>query len=151
MTYPVELAAGRSSTRRSHDVRTGTDAVFRTRRRGPTAARAARPLQRHVCDGSEERIGDDVRLGRQRVDVERRLRRRLGLRRLDATAVVLVVFFALLITALVLAVRYLGGGGGHRGSGQARAAEDVLAERFARGEIDDEEFRKRVTLLREHR
>lgn len=67
------------------------------------------------------------------------------------TAVVLVVFFALLITAVVLAVRYLGGGGGHRGSGQARAVEDVLAERFARGEIDDEEFRKRVTLLREHR
>lgn len=67
------------------------------------------------------------------------------------TAVVLVVFFALLITAVVVAVRYLGGGGGHRGSAQARGAEDVLAERFARGEIDDEEYRKRVTLLREHR
>ena len=67
------------------------------------------------------------------------------------TAVVLVVFFALLITAGVWAVRYLGGGGGHRSSASGRGAEDVLAERFARGEIDDEEFRTRVTLLREHR
>lgn len=67
------------------------------------------------------------------------------------TAVVLVVLFAVLITAVVVAVRYVGGGGGHRGAAQGRAAEDVLAERFARGEIDDDEFRKRVTLLREHR
>ncbi|KLO30768.1 hypothetical protein ABW17_29205 [Mycobacterium nebraskense] len=69
-------------------------------------------------------------------------------------AVVLVVVVALLITAVVVAVRYLGGGGGGgRDSVQARvrAAEDVLAERFARGEIDDDEYRKRVALLREYR
>jgi putative membrane protein len=27
----------------------------------------------------------------------------------------------------------------------------VLAERFARGEIDDDEYRQRMTTLREHR
>ena len=110
------------------------------------------PASSVTCvEDSEERIGDDVRLGRQRVDVIGGYGGGWGCGGWIVTAVVLVVFFALLITALVLAVRYLGGGGGHRGSGQARAAEDVLAERFARGEIDDEEFRKRVTLLREHR
>ncbi|MGB8503848.1 MAG: SHOCT domain-containing protein [Mycobacterium sp.] len=67
------------------------------------------------------------------------------------TAIVLVVFFAVLITAVVVAARSLTGG--HRGPGghQVRGAEDVLAERFARGEIDADEYRQRVTLLREHR
>jgi len=58
------------------------------------------------------------------------------------------------ITAIVLAVRYLTGGGGHRGEGspqQARGAKDVLAERFARGEIDEDEYRRRMTALQEHR
>jgi putative membrane protein len=68
------------------------------------------------------------------------------------TAVVLVVVFALVITAVVVAVRYLSGG--HHGAGgstRPRGAEEVLAERFARGEIDEEQFRRRVTALREHR
>jgi len=70
------------------------------------------------------------------------------------TAVVLVVLFALVITAIVLAIRYLGGGGGHRGRGspqQARGAEEVLGERFARGEIDEDEYRRRMSALQEHR
>ena len=70
------------------------------------------------------------------------------------TAVVLVVLFALVITAIVLAVRYLSGGSGHRGPGsaqQARGAEEVLGERFARGEIDEDEYRRRMTTLQEHR
>ena len=29
--------------------------------------------------------------------------------------------------------------------------EDVLAGRFARGEVDEDEYRQRITLLREHR
>ena len=69
-------------------------------------------------------------------------------------AVVLVVLFALVITAIVLAIRYFSGGGGHRGPGspqQARGAEDVLGERFARGEIDEDEYRRRMTTLQEHR
>src|SRR5882757_5992310 len=35
--------------------------------------------------------------------------------------------------------------------GSACAAEDVLAERFARGDIDEDEYRRRMTALRELR
>ena len=68
------------------------------------------------------------------------------------TAVIAVLFFALLITAIVLTGRYFGGG--HRGmedSSHTRTAEGLLAERLARGEIDGDEFRQRMTALREHR
>ncbi|BBX84253.1 hypothetical protein MAUB_63570 (plasmid) [Mycolicibacterium aubagnense] len=69
------------------------------------------------------------------------------------TAVVAVLFFAVLITAIVAAVRYLSGT--HHGAAGAapgaRTAEDMLAERLARGEIDDTEYRQRMTALREHR
>jgi putative membrane protein len=67
--------------------------------------------------------------------------------------VVMVVFWAVVITLVVLAVRYLAADRGRPAppaSAQSRA-EDMLAERFARGEIDDEEYRRRLTLLREHR
>ena len=70
---------------------------------------------------------------------------------------VMVAFWALVITAVVLAIRYLAGGGSHHnrvGGGSAPAGsrvEDVLAERYARGEIDDDEDRRRLTLIREHR
>jgi putative membrane protein len=67
---------------------------------------------------------------------------------------VMVLFWAVVITAIVLAIRYLTGGGGQRNAanfGSARAAEDVSAERFARGEIDEDDYRRRVTTLREHR
>jgi putative membrane protein len=67
---------------------------------------------------------------------------------------VMIVFWAAVITAVVLAVRSVAGSrrpGASRGpSGPARA-EDLLAERFARGEIDDDEYRQRLTLLRENR
>lgn len=89
-------------------------------------------------------------LGRQWLDVERRIRR-LGMARLVLTAVAAVVFVALVIAAVILVVRYVSGG--HREPGSAeiqRGPEGVLADRYARGEIDDEEFRRRVTLLREH-
>lgn len=66
---------------------------------------------------------------------------------------VMVLFWALVITAMVLAIRYLTGGShpNQASPSSARAAEDVLAERFARGEIDDDEYRQRMTTLREHR
>ena len=68
-------------------------------------------------------------------------------------SLVMVVFWALVITAIVLAIRYLTGGSDPNqvSPSSARAAEDVLAERFARGEIDDDEYRQRMTTLREHR
>lgn len=69
------------------------------------------------------------------------------------TALLLTVFFAVVITGIVVAMRYLrpdGSGAATRPTTTA-AAEDVLAHRFARGEIDETEFRQRITALKEHR
>lgn len=60
-----------------------------------------------------------------------------------AMTVTWVAFWALIIWAVVTVVRSLG-------SGPSRRADEILAERFARGEIDEEEYRRRRELLREH-
>ena len=69
-------------------------------------------------------------------------------------AVVMVLFWGGVITAIVLAIRYVGGSSNVAASppsyGPSRP-EDVLAERFARGEIDVDEYRRRVKVLQEHR
>lgn len=57
---------------------------------------------------------------------------------------VMVIIILLVVAVTVLLVRHFSDGG--RSSN--RGAEDVLAERFARGEIDEEEFRKRRDALR---
>jgi putative membrane protein len=66
--------------------------------------------------------------------------------------VVMVLFWAALITAVILAIRYLAGSRDTAASptalGRSRA-EDVLAERFASGEIDNDEYRQRLGQLRE--
>ncbi|MFF3875207.1 hypothetical protein [Streptomyces sp. NPDC001978] len=78
-----------------------------------------------------------------------------------AMAIFPVLFLVLVIGGVVVLVRYLTGsrhvhqGGpppfpGEPGWGSKRA-EDLLAERFARGEIDEDEYKRRLTLLREHR
>lgn len=68
--------------------------------------------------------------------------------------VLMMLFWAAVITAVVLAIGHLAGprhtSAHPPGPGPARA-EDLLAERFARGEIDEDEYRRRMTLLREHR
>ncbi|MGY5080896.1 SHOCT domain-containing protein [Streptomyces nigrescens] len=76
-------------------------------------------------------------------------------------AVVMVLFWALIIAGVLALVHYLTIG--HHGrpgssppsSGESgapgRRAEELLAERFARGEIDEDEYKRRITLLREHR
>jgi putative membrane protein len=66
----------------------------------------------------------------------------------------MVAFWALVITAIVLVIRYVTTSRGPAASpasipGQVRA-EDVLAQRFARGEIDENEYRQRLASLREH-
>jgi putative membrane protein len=69
-------------------------------------------------------------------------------------ALVMVLFWGGLITAIVLAIRGLSGGGSPQnraGSWVSPPADDVLAARFARGEIDEDEYRRRITALREHR
>ncbi len=67
-------------------------------------------------------------------------------------------FWALVVVAVVFLIRYFSRSGEHRppgpGSygpppGAARdSAEQVLAERYARGEIDAEEYRRRLATLR---
>jgi putative membrane protein len=66
---------------------------------------------------------------------------------------VMIVFWAVVITAIVVGVRYFAGGMSHHShaTSQANRAEDVLAERFARGDIDEDEFRRRMTALRDHK
>ncbi|MGW0632941.1 SHOCT domain-containing protein [Streptomyces sp. NPDC002758] len=78
-----------------------------------------------------------------------------------AMAIFPVLFLVLVIAGVVVLVRYLTGSRhGHQGgpfpfSGEpgwgSKRAEDLLAERFARGEIDEDEYKRRLTLLREHR
>jgi putative membrane protein len=72
-------------------------------------------------------------------------------------AVMMAVFWGLVIAGVVALVRYTGGphragrpdeSGVPPGAGRA---EDVLAERFARGEIDEDEYRRRLAVLRERR
>jgi putative membrane protein len=65
----------------------------------------------------------------------------------------IVLFWGAIITALVLLVRSLGAGNrrydGHTTGGSV--AEHLLAERFARGEIDESEYTARLTVLRHGR
>ncbi|GAA2800310.1 SHOCT domain-containing protein [Mycolicibacterium pallens] len=70
-------------------------------------------------------------------------------------SVLMLLLVVAVVVAIVFAVRYLAGGASlhHRGSSgpEGMPAEDRLADRFARGEIDGDEFRQRMALLREHR
>ena len=54
----------------------------------------------------------------------------------------MLAWFALMIAVIVLLVRWLGGGNGGR-SATTRTARDILDERYARGEIDREEYVQR--------
>ncbi len=68
--------------------------------------------------------------------------------------VVMVLLSAILITAVVLAVRHLAGSDAQRNradsGASSRPEKNALAQRFARGDIDEDEYRLRMTLLREH-
>jgi putative membrane protein len=57
-----------------------------------------------------------------------------------------MLFWALVIVGVVAWVRYLGRN--DRGS-DAPTPEELLAERFARGEIDEDEYRHRLDVLTE--
>ncbi len=58
-----------------------------------------------------------------------------------------LLFIAAIAIAVVLVVRALGGGGPAARGGAARSALDILDERFARGEIDSEEYEERKKAL----
>ena len=58
----------------------------------------------------------------------------------------MVLFWALIIFGLIAVVRYLQAAGGR--APEVRATpEELLAERFARGEIDEQEYRRRLDTL----
>lgn len=54
----------------------------------------------------------------------------------------MIVWLAALVAIIVALVRWLGGTGGGAGR-SARSARDILDERYARGEIDREEYMRR--------
>ena len=63
----------------------------------------------------------------------------------------MVVFWGLVITGIVLLVRYLGQAGQRTDQPPPmRTPEQVLAVRFAHGEIDETEYQNRLAVLREH-
>jgi putative membrane protein len=63
------------------------------------------------------------------------------------------LLWALVITAVVLVVRHLVSLGGANASPTTGAPreEGLLAERYARGEIDDGDYQQRMTVLRQNR
>ena len=64
--------------------------------------------------------------------------------------IMMVPLVALIVALVVLIVRRLGGaGGGATQVAKPTAAQDILEERFARGEIDQEEFETRRQMLRD--
>ncbi|MCP2167593.1 SHOCT domain-containing protein [Goodfellowiella coeruleoviolacea] len=59
-----------------------------------------------------------------------------------------VVFWGLVILSIIALIRYLTSASARAHRGAAGAAEQVLAERFARGEIDEDEYHRRLDTLR---
>jgi putative membrane protein len=59
-----------------------------------------------------------------------------------------LLFWAVLITVGVLLYRTLGRGSDRPHPPVGASPEQLLAERFARGEIDEEEYRRRLAVLR---
>ncbi|WP_328946992.1 SHOCT domain-containing protein [Streptomyces sp. NBC_00250] len=61
----------------------------------------------------------------------------------------MMLFWGLLITVAVMLFRTLGRPAERpSGSRPATSAEQILGERLARGEIDEDEYRRRLTALR---
>ena len=69
-----------------------------------------------------------------------------------AMAVGAVLFVALLAVGLVMLVRLVGGDQPSRYAppSESFSAQQVLGMRFARGEIDEKEYREKLAILRDH-
>ena len=63
--------------------------------------------------------------------------------------IMMIASIAAIVIIVVLIVRWLGGGSVAPPATTAKAALDILKERFARGEIDKDEFEERKRLLSE--
>ena len=59
----------------------------------------------------------------------------------------MVLFWALIITALVLGFRAVNRPHEHTRTTAAPTPQQILGERLARGEIDEEEYRRRLNAL----
>lgn len=59
----------------------------------------------------------------------------------------MILVIAVVVAVVVLVVRWLGGPAGASASGRGRTALDILAERYAKGEIDTKEFEERKKTL----
>jgi putative membrane protein len=53
------------------------------------------------------------------------------------------IFWILLIVAIVWGVKAAAGGGGNNPSQKRKSALDILKERYARGEIDQQEYEQK--------
>ncbi|MET8567590.1 SHOCT domain-containing protein [Streptomyces sp. NPDC004783] len=60
----------------------------------------------------------------------------------------MVLFWALIVTVLVLVVRSVDHPRERTRTPAAPTPEQILGERYARGEIDEEEYRRRLSTLR---
>ncbi|MFJ3306693.1 SHOCT domain-containing protein [Streptomyces sp. NPDC086549] len=60
----------------------------------------------------------------------------------------MILFWGLLIAAGVLLFRAVNRGPGQRPSVPRPEPEQLLAERFARGEIDEDEYRRKLAVLK---
>jgi len=58
-----------------------------------------------------------------------------------------LLYIGLIVVAVIFVVRWLGGEFGARPGSRGRSAIQILEERFARGEIDKDEFEERKRLL----
>lgn len=61
----------------------------------------------------------------------------------------MILFIAVVVAIVVLIVRWLGGSRATGSGAAARTAVDILEERYARGEIDRDEFEERRRVLTE--
>jgi len=65
-----------------------------------------------------------------------------------AMAFAMLVFWTIVVGAIIALVQSNYGRGQHHVVGRADDPEHILAERFARGEIDADDYRQRRDLLR---
>ena len=61
----------------------------------------------------------------------------------------MIAFIALIVVVVVLLVRWLGAHKPSDNISSENNAENILKERFARGEIDKQEYEERLRLLRD--
>ena len=59
----------------------------------------------------------------------------------------MVLMLIVLVVAVVIVLRFLGWNSSEAGTGKSSSALEILEERFARGEIDSDEFQERKRTL----